>query len=247
MRTAFVEEWCRIDIVGSQNQNATNGNYWVHLWYSLCMLHGPVPESSRLSSPIISERRHRRDAVRRLMDRQRPAVPLATGPAADSTTSPDAPVRWGAQPLAALVVHIRERFHRPLEVELPRLRRLARKARRDAGDADIPWFERLQLVIELFADGLSQHMAREERLFPWLGRDPTRVSPSSVRLLELDHARTRELASELRQLTDDFTLPHHATETQRALWRGLEALDRDLADHHHLEDAILFPRALRGD
>jgi regulator of cell morphogenesis and NO signaling len=38
-------------------------------------------------------------------------------------------------------------------------------------------------------------------------------------------------------------VPPGACNTWRALWNGLEALERDLREHIHLENNILFPRA----
>ncbi len=48
----------------------------------------------------------------------------------------------------------------------------------------------------------------------------------------------------MRQVTGDYTLPAHACSTYRALFEGLEALEADLHVHIHLENNILFPRAI---
>jgi regulator of cell morphogenesis and NO signaling len=49
---------------------------------------------------------------------------------------------------------------------------------------------------------------------------------------------------EIRALTHDYQLPTYACSTVRALYEGLEALEADLHVHIHLENNILFPRAI---
>jgi regulator of cell morphogenesis and NO signaling len=50
----------------------------------------------------------------------------------------------------------------------------------------------------------------------------------------------------LRELTNEYEAPAGACNTWRALWHGLGALEADLHQHIHLENNILFPRALAG-
>ena len=48
----------------------------------------------------------------------------------------------------------------------------------------------------------------------------------------------------LRTLTGDYEVPDEACNTWRALWHGLADLERAMHQHIHLENNILFPRAL---
>jgi regulator of cell morphogenesis and NO signaling len=48
----------------------------------------------------------------------------------------------------------------------------------------------------------------------------------------------------MRRLTGGYAPPAHACATYRALYAGLEALEKDLHLHIHLENNILFPRAM---
>jgi len=43
----------------------------------------------------------------------------------------------------------------------------------------------------------------------------------------------------------DYEVPAEACNTWRALWHGLAAFETDMHRHIHLENNILFPRALR--
>jgi regulator of cell morphogenesis and NO signaling len=49
---------------------------------------------------------------------------------------------------------------------------------------------------------------------------------------------------QIRDLTDGFAAPEHACPTYRAMLAGLEEFERDLQRHIHLENNILFPRAI---
>ena len=48
----------------------------------------------------------------------------------------------------------------------------------------------------------------------------------------------------MRTMTNDFELPAYACSTVRALYEGLQVLEADLLVHIHLENNILFPRAI---
>ena len=52
----------------------------------------------------------------------------------------------------------------------------------------------------------------------------------------------------MRALTDNYTVPEDGCTTYAALYDGLQALERDLHQHIHLENNILIPqaRALAG-
>ncbi len=60
----------------------------------------------------------------------------------------------------------------------------------------------------------------------------------------MDHDQAGEELRELRNLTNNYTPPPAACTTWRALYRALEDLELDLHQHIHLENNILFPRAL---
>ena len=61
-----------------------------------------------------------------------------------------------------------------------------------------------------------------------------------------EHNETGDALRRLRELTGDYTVPEGACNTWRALWYGLAALETSLHEHIHLENNILFPRALNA-
>jgi regulator of cell morphogenesis and NO signaling len=64
--------------------------------------------------------------------------------------------------------------------------------------------------------------------------------------MEREHEAVGAALRRIRELTDGYTVPAEACNTWRALWRGLGALEKDLHQHIHLENNILFPKALAG-
>jgi regulator of cell morphogenesis and NO signaling len=59
-----------------------------------------------------------------------------------------------------------------------------------------------------------------------------------------EHSQTGDEFRTLREITSNYQVPDDACTTYRALYRGLKDLEHDLYQHIHLENNILFPRAL---
>ena len=58
-----------------------------------------------------------------------------------------------------------------------------------------------------------------------------------------EHDVAGDFLAQMRQVTDNYTLPEDACPTFAALFEGLDALEKDLHEHIHLENNILFPKA----
>src|SRR5437870_4247495 len=65
-----------------------------------------------------------------------------------------------------------------------------------------------------------------------------------IRMMMLEHETVGEKLIELRGLTIDYELPEEACTSYKALFAKLIELEADLHQHIHLENNILFPRAL---
>lgn len=162
-------------------------------------------------------------------------------------TSASDEVRWDDEPLADLIEHIVHDFHEPLREELPRLAGMAKKVYAVHREKDPERLGEILETIQGLRTELEAHMMKEEQvLFPMIlaGRGPMAMGPVSV--MEQEHAHAGDMLSRLRQLTDQYLPPEDACNTWRALWAGLEDLEHQLHVHIHLENNILFPRALRG-
>lgn len=162
------------------------------------------------------------------------------------TNTPDA--RWDEAPLGQLVGHLLERHHAPLEVELPRLDGLVRKVARVHHERDPEGFDRLVALWEDLRDDLEPHMMKEERiLFPAILAGRGRDVGGPVSVMHADHEHLGGILAGLREVTHDYTPPADGCGSWRALFQGLSDLEADLKLHIHLENNVLFPRALTGE
>jgi regulator of cell morphogenesis and NO signaling len=65
--------------------------------------------------------------------------------------------------------------------------------------------------------------------------------------MELEHHGAGDALEQFRALTDGYTPPEWACNTYRALIDALARLERDMHQHVHKEDNVLFPRALKRE
>lgn len=163
--------------------------------------------------------------------------------AAESASRPTE--RWDTRPLGELIDFIVERYHEPLRNDLPALLEAARKIERvHAKKPSCP--RGLASHLERMETEVFQHLAKEEQiLFPAIlsgSRGGQVHMPVSVLMQEHDdHGANLE---RLRELATGYQWPDEACATWRALYDGLAKLETELMEHIHLENNVLFPRAL---
>lgn len=63
-------------------------------------------------------------------------------------------------------------------------------------------------------------------------------------MMEEEHVEAGEGLEKIRALTDDYTVPTDACTSYRLLFDMLQAYEDDLHQHVHLENNILFPKAI---
>lgn len=156
---------------------------------------------------------------------------------------------WSTAPLGELTTFIEEHYHEALRRDLPSLEARAQKVNRVHGAARSELRQVERLVLKLSQE-LLHHTDKEEAvLFPWIreleqGVPVERALDGPVSVMEDEHQAAGDILAELRSLTADFTPPADACGTYRALYAGLERFEEELHRHIHLENSILFPRAL---
>jgi regulator of cell morphogenesis and NO signaling len=157
---------------------------------------------------------------------------------------------WNSAPLHDLTRHIVSTYHDPLIQELPRLESMAVRVARVHGLKAPQLLGRIEAIVRELSADLSQHMRKEEAvLFPLIGQiergdRPQLPVAGAIRVMTLEHDHAGDLLHELRQLTDGYTLPEWACATVRALYQGLAELEETMHVPVHLENNVLFPRAL---
>lgn len=166
---------------------------------------------------------------------------------AEVETAPAAEEDWSEAPLGELIDHIERRFHVTLRTDLDTVEALAQKvARAHREDHGEQLDAIVRLLAELRAD-LEPHIAKEEDIvFPWIrgGGGPWIPEPLTVEVRE--HESVGRLLRRLRSMCDDYDVPAHACRSWGVLWSELARVEADLHHHIHLENNVLFPRALAG-
>jgi len=153
--------------------------------------------------------------------------------------------RWDQAPLDDVIEHILFAYHRPLREELPRLEAMARKVLDVHGARDPKTFSRIVAVFVALRAELESHMMKEEQiLFPMIQGGSGAMAGGPITVMEDEHESAGAALRELRELTGGYNVPQEACNTWRALWLGLAALEEAMHQHIHLENNILFPRAL---
>jgi regulator of cell morphogenesis and NO signaling len=151
---------------------------------------------------------------------------------------------WATAPLPAIVEHIVGYYHARIRAELPELVAMAQKV--ETVHAEKPTCPRgLTALLQTVHAGVLDHLAKEEHiLFPLIVSGRGAFAASPIRVMELEHAEHGENLGVMRELTDDLTAPPEACGTWRALYTRLGAFEAELMEHIHLENYILFQRAL---
>ena len=65
-----------------------------------------------------------------------------------------------------------------------------------------------------------------------------------IAMMTEEHDAAASLIAEIRRLSKNFTTPEDACPTFHAFYDGLREFEQDLHQHIHLENNILFPRAI---
>lgn len=166
----------------------------------------------------------------------------------DLEPEPAAPRTWERASLREMIAFIAGRHHHYTRQTLEALDRMSRKVRDRYGDA-YPEVAELARVVADLMDDLLPHMFKEEQvLFPQLerleGGGEAAAIEASLRKLEREHRSAAGRFAEVRELTRDYTLPADASSALRGYYALLHELERDLRIHLHLENNVLFPRAV---
>lgn len=168
------------------------------------------------------------------------------------------PEQYGATDPAALTpIQLIQRIvrvhHRRVRQDLPALTRMAERLAGKHAWSRAQAATLLRLLQQLHLSLLRHIDAEENLVFPGIaqlaenpGTPLHTVQPlhQSMRRMHKDHQTAMQTLHELRGQTNGFTPPTTACTTHRALCRGLYDFEQDLQTHLHLEDDILFPRAL---
>jgi len=164
---------------------------------------------------------------------------------------------WAAEPLFELAAHIRNTHHRYKRDEIKRLGPLFEKV------CSVHWKNHpelleLRVTFDRLAQELRMHMVKEEAvLFPYIERmeesvvahEPVLPPPfgavrNPVAMMMREHDDAGTALREMRDTSHGYTAPADACLSYQTLYRALAEFEADLHQHIHLENNILFPRAV---
>ena len=164
---------------------------------------------------------------------------------------------WGKESLGDLAKHIVNTHHSYVNREIPRLNELAAKVVSRHGDTREELSAIQSKVAELGEEMIAHQGKEEVVLFPYItklerysagdGAKPRNCFGSIANpnaMMTKDHDFAGSLMTEIRKLSQNYTPPAGACPTFRAFYSGLHAFEQDLYQHIHLENNILFPRAV---
>ena len=164
---------------------------------------------------------------------------------------------WQSEPLADLVAHINRTHHKYTHEAIARIGQLFAKVCSLHGK-NHPELEQMRAIFHGLAQELTVHMMKEEKmLFPHIVRmeeaviqkEPILPPPfgsvqNPVSMMEHEHDDAGEALRALRRITNDYTTPPDACISYQTLYEALAEFEADLHRHIHLENNILFPRAI---
>lgn len=159
--------------------------------------------------------------------------------------------------LTDLVTHIVETHHIFTRSEMARIEALSAKVI-NAHSANHPELLKVENLFQRLCAELKPHMFKEEQvLFPYIvameqsgtNGKPFPFAPfgtvrNPVWMMTKEHDSAGEILHELRLLTADYQAPPDGCMSYQTLYEALEGFEKDLHQHIHLENNVLFPKAV---
>jgi regulator of cell morphogenesis and NO signaling len=164
---------------------------------------------------------------------------------------------WPTARLGELIAHIQTTHHEYTRAEIEALPQLLDKVFLVHGAAH-PELAQIRDTFGDLAAELRTHMMKEEMvLFPYVLRmeeaaarkapmmpPPFGTVAHPVAMMVHEHDSAGEALRNLRAASNGFTPPEGACTSFRTLYRRLATFEANLHQHIHLENNILFPRAI---
>ncbi len=174
-----------------------------------------------------------------------------------STRAMQADHTWQTGPMADLISHIKTTHHKYTRDEMARLAPLFDKVCSVHGQ-NHPELQQVRASFRGLVQELTTHMMKEEMvLFPYIVRmeeafiqkEPVLPSPfgsvqNPVSMMEHEHDSAGNALRAMREASSGYTAPTEACISYQTLYKALADFEADLHQHIHLENNILFPRAI---
>ena len=159
--------------------------------------------------------------------------------------------------LAQLSEHIVSTHHNYVKNEMPALLGYLQKVASKHGDRH-PEMNKVFQIFVAVKEEMEFHMQKEEMvLFPRIKDIENQIQEgkkvvinssylqSPINMMEQEHDHAGSMLAEIRNLTNNYNPPADACTTYQLSFASLQAFELDLHRHVHLENNILFPKALK--
>ncbi len=176
---------------------------------------------------------------------------------AEQMNSLKTPVHYENFSLSQLADYITTTHHDYVKKEMPAIAGYLQKVAAKHGDRH-PEMLKVFGIFMSVKEEMDRHMQAEELvLFPRIKETEAQQSAGSqmainntylldpISIMEQEHDHAGTALAEIRQLTGNYNPPADACTTYRLSLAALEAFELDLHQHVHLENNILFPKALK--
>lgn len=166
----------------------------------------------------------------------------------------DSPIKFEIWNTSLLIDFIVQHHHHYVKDTIPQILELLDKVC-SAHRNDSPFLLEVRSLFNTLSGELLDHLAKEEEiLFPALRRmagegesafsikNSKDINDSAIASLESEHEMAGKLIKRIRSLTNNYTPPEHACPTLRITYIMINQFEKDLMQHVHIENNILFPR-----
>ena len=164
---------------------------------------------------------------------------------------------WQNEPLSALISHVKNTHHKYTREEIARFGPLFDRVCSVHG-TNHPELPQVRETFRGLAQELTMHMMKEEMvLFPYIERmeeaviqkEPILPPPfgsvqNPVSMMEYEHDAAGNALRAMRAASSCYIPPPEACISYQTLYKALAEFEADLHQHIHLENNILFPRAI---
>jgi regulator of cell morphogenesis and NO signaling len=165
-------------------------------------------------------------------------------------------IDYQSMAIDSLVTHIIDKHHKYIYETGPITLQFIKRVAKVHGERYPYTIEMAEVCSNLLSE-LHHHMMKEEQvLFPYIMNlvkmETGELSTNSfrqfvsnpIRVMMIEHDQAGDLLKQLQELSNNFTPPNDACTTFRAAFSNLKELDDDVILHIHLENNILFPKAV---
>ena len=174
-----------------------------------------------------------------------------------ATATDNTSIDFNTWELDLLIDYIEKKHHRYVEEKIPVLLSFLLKLEQVHGVAHPELFE-IKNLFKRTADELTQHMKKEELiLFPYIKKmveaDRTKSALSApgfgsvanpIAMMMEEHENEGNRFEKIVAISNNYTPPADGCNTYKVTFQMLQEFESDLHTHIHLENNILFPKAI---